>query len=380
MHMVIGLLCALLIDLPPGVTLVRADEPTPAAAWELRVLGVNEPARLEQLRARPKLRSVRLAIVGQNGVSAKRLDPLLTSGNKLVYHDCADPDANTHDTQMARVILEITRPLGVTLELHVWQAGPSYRDYADKFRQAANVAHIVALYQSFWGKNAPAITQAIRESSTALFISPYVEHGGRPTSEAPQGSACKPWVADSIAHFVTVVPLARKQPQGGLLTPTDRGPTDSEAINFIAPSYHANGPGGTCPSAATAAACAAYLYAILPQVPSPTEAVDRLRAISCIDQAVLTSVAEFDAAAIGRLQKQIETLRQAAPDRQRKLDAPGVLNLYEAWRRLSSRGCGYESAFTLPLLDSWSLTRTAQANNERSRSRAVQRHSRHLAC
>jgi hypothetical protein len=272
--------------------------------------------------------------VGQNGVSANQLAPLLTSGNSLVYHDCTDPDANTHDTQMARVILEITRPLGVALELHVWQAGPSYRDYAEKFRQAAKVAHIVALYQSFWGRNAAAITQAIRESPMALFISPYVEHGGRPTGEAPQGSACKPWAADSIPHFVTVVPLARKQSQGALLTPTDRGPTDSEAINFIAPSYHASGTGGTCPSAATAAACAAYLYAVLPEVPSPTDAVDRLRAISRIDRAVLTSVEEFDAAAIDRLEQQIKTLRQAAPDRQRKLDAPGVLNLYEAWRHL----------------------------------------------
>lgn len=322
------------MNLPPSVAFVGADEPTPAAAWELRVLGVNEPARLDQLRTQPKLRCVRLAIVGQNGVSAKQLKPLLSSGDSLVYHDCIDPDADTHDTQMARVILEITRPLGVALELHVWQAGPSRSDYADKFRQAAKVAHIVALFQSFWGEKAAVITQAIRESPTALFISPYVEHGGHPTSETPQGSACKPWAADSIPHFVTVVPLARKESQGGLLTPADRGPTDSEAINLIAPSYHASGPGGTCPSAATAAACAAYLYAVLPKEPPPTVAVDRLRAISRIDQAALTSVEEFDSAAIDRLEKQIETLRQAAPDRQRKLDAPGVLNLYEAWRSL----------------------------------------------
>lgn len=314
-HLIIGLLYALLVNVPTGAAFVGADEPTPAAAWELRVLGLNEPARLSQLCAQPKLRCVRLAIVGQNGVSAKHLRPLLTSGNSLVYHDCIDPDTNTHDTQMARVILEITRPLGVVLELHVWQAGPSLSDYADKFRQAAKAAQIVALYQSFWGQKAAAITQAIRESPTALFISPYVEHGGRPTSETPQGSACKPWATDSIPHFVTVVPLARQQSQGGLLTPADRGPTDSEAINLIAPSYHASGPGGTCPSAATAAACAAYLYAVLPKEPPPTAAVDRLRATSCIDQAVLTSVEEFDAAAIARLERQIETLRQAAPDR-----------------------------------------------------------------
>jgi len=331
---IIGLLYVLSMNVPPGVAFVDADEPTPAAAWELRVLGVNEPAKLDQLRAQPKVRCVRLAIVGQSGVSAKHLRPLLTSGNSLVYHDCIDPDTNSHDTQMARVILELTRPLGVVLELHVWQASPSLSDYADKFRQAAKVAQIVALYNSFWGEKAAAITQAIRESPTALFISPYVEHGGRPTSETPQGSACKPWATDSIPHFVTVVPLARQQSQGGLLTPTDRGPTDSEAINLIAPSYHANGPGGTCPSAATAAACAAYLYAVLPKEPPPTDAVDRLRAISRIDQAALTSAEEFDAAAIGRLEKQIETLRQAAADRQRKLDAQGVLNLYEAWRSL----------------------------------------------
>lgn len=310
--------------------------PTPAAAWELQMLGVTQPARLDQLRNQPHLRTVRLAIVGQDGVSASQLAPLLTAGNQLVYHDCTDPNRDTHDTQMARVILELTRPLGVTLELHVWQAGPKYTDYADKFRAAAKVGHIVALYQSFWGKNAPALTAAIRESPTALFISPYVEHQNRPTSETPQGSACKPWVPDSIPHFVTVAPLARKQPQGTVLTPTDRGPTDSEAINFIAPSYHASSAGGTCPSAAVAAAVAAYLYATSPEIPSPTDAVAQLREISCLDETALTSVSEFDAAALGRLKQQIETLRRVTPEKQRKLDASGVLNLYEVGRRLQA--------------------------------------------
>ena len=251
------------------------EEPTASAAWELRLLGVDRPDRLAELRTFPKKRRVHLAIVGQDGVSRKHLEPFPGGGNSIVYHDCQDPGADTHDTQMSRVIFEITHPLGVEIELHVWQAGPSYQDYANKFRQAAGVAHIVSLYQSFWGTETPAITEAIRGSPRALFISPYVEHAGKPTSNTPQGSACRPWEEGTIGHFVTVVPLARREACGTIFTPSDRGPSDSEAISFIAPSYHANGPGGTCPSAAVATACAVYLYAVCPQVPQP-EPITRL--------------------------------------------------------------------------------------------------------
>ncbi len=324
-------LAALVCFLVPGT----GGEPTPSAAWELRLLGVGVPHRLKQLRMFPKRRRVRLAIVGQNGVSRRVLGRLIGGQNRILYHDCQDPGSNTHDTQMSRVILEITQPLGVEVDLHVWQAGPSLQDYADKFRRAATMADVVSLYQSFWGNGVPVITKGIREASTALFISPYVEHGGHPTNSTPQGSASQSWKTGTIAHFVTVAPLPRQHQTEMILQPSDRGPTDSEAINFIAPSYHARGPGGTCPSAAVAVACALYLYAVYPDEPSPSAIISLMRETSTIDQKVLASKHSFSDSEIDLLRKQVSRLRHPLHGRQRKLDAPGLLNLDRAHRRLA---------------------------------------------
>ncbi|MBN1420894.1 MAG: hypothetical protein JXP34_19135 [Planctomycetes bacterium] len=316
--------------------LLSGAEPNPSALWELRLLGADTPARREALRAFPKRRRVRLAVVGQDGVSRARLGGFPDDRVSMVYHACADPGADTHDTQMCRLILEITSPLGVDVEVHVWQAGPSFQDYADKFRRAAEGADVVSLYQSFWGDEARAITKAIRESPSALFISPYVEHAGAATSTTPQGSACRPWEPGTIGHFVTVAPLARRNAAGTIVAPADRGPSDSEAINFIAPSYHASGAGGTCPSATVAVACALYLYAISPERPAPAAIIDLLRETSAVERSLLVFEGGFSADAIERLREQIAGLRRAPEGRQRKLDAPGVLNLYDAHRRIAA--------------------------------------------
>lgn len=326
----------------------RPMKPTAAAAWELRMLGVDDEAKLRELREYPKRRRVKLAVVGQSGVSRERMAGLLTGGNTLTYHGCTDPRKQTHDTGQTPVILEITRALGVTVDLHVWQTSEDFADVARCFREAAQVADIVVLYQSFWGPNAKIITRAIRESPTAVFVSPYVEHGGRPTNEAPQGSACKPWDADSIGHFVLAAPLPRRKATGNVLTPSDRGPTDSEIVNFIAPSYHANGPGGTCPAAGTTAACAAYCFAVAEKRISPAELVELLRlGSSALDRPALASVPEYDAAAIAKLAEQLATLHGPPAGKQRKLDAPGVLSLYLAWRHASTWDRG-RRALTLP--------------------------------
>ncbi len=301
------------------------------AEWELRMLGVDSEDKLSRLRAFPRRRVVRLAVVGQGGVSAGHLQPL-GDLSKVTYHGCADPGTNTHDTQAARVILDLTSPLGVEVELHVWQPGSSFREVADRFRDAAAEVDIVAFFQSFWGPDAKHIEQAIRDSPSALFVSPYVEVGDRSTGTTPQGAAFKPWVPGSIGHFVTVVPLARRG-DGRILTPLDRGLTDSEAINFIAPSYHASGPGGTCPAAEVAAACAAYVHATMPERPEPAEVIDVLRAGVTVDRRLLAAGA-FDDAAVDNLEEGIQRLSRPLKGKQRKLDAPGVLNLYKTYRRI----------------------------------------------
>lgn len=309
-------------------------KPVVWAAWELKCLGVNDEAKLKAMFDFPKQRRVSLAVVGQGGVSTRgRLARFFKAGNTVTYHGCKDAGRCTHDTGQVEVILDVTAALGVQVDLHVYQPGESYSDVAQKFGDAAEVADVVCLYQSFWGPNAKQITKAIRESPSALFVSPYVGYQKRPTSEAPQGSALKPWVKGSIEHFVLAVPLARRKMKGDIETPLDRGPQDTEAINFIAPSHHSSG--GTCPAGGTTAACAIYLYATTPHKPKPKEVIDVLRATSEVDRDVITSVPEFDDACVERLQKKIDLLLHPREGKQRKLDAPGVLNLYGAHLRVA---------------------------------------------
>lgn len=308
-------------------------EPSLAAMWELRLLGIDDADKLDELCDFAKRRRVKLGLVAQGGVSGKSLGEFLGLGNTITYHGCRDPGRSTHDTGQLRVILELTSALGVEVDVHVWQPGQSLQDVADRFRETAGVCDVVCFYQSFWGRDAASVTRAIRESPSVLFVSPYVEYQSKPTSEAPQGSACKPWVPGSIGHFVLAVPLARRDLKGRILTPSDRGPTDSEAINFIAPSYHASGPGGTCPAGATTTACALYLYTVMPGKPSPADVVELLRTTSGVDRKLLTSVGKLDEAVVEDLEKKIAGLRTPASGKQRKLDAPGVLNLFRAHRK-----------------------------------------------
>lgn len=330
---VLRLLSAAILLCAAPVPTASGGEPSPAAMWELKMLGIDDTAKLDELRTLSKKRRVKLGVVGQGGVSAKMLGDLLENGNTITYYGCEDPQNSTHDTGQLRVILELTTALDVGVDVHAWQPGESFEEVANEFREAGGACDVVCFFQSYWGKDAALITRAIRESPSALFVSPYVEHGGRPTSEAPQGSACKPWVPDSIGHFVLAAPLARRNLAAGILTPSDRGPDDSEAINFIAPSYHASGPGGTCPAGATSTACALYLYAIAADNPSPSGIVELLRTTSCIDRSLLLSADGLGDAAVDALEKKVADLRTPPSDRQRKLDAPGVLNLYEAHRK-----------------------------------------------
>jgi hypothetical protein len=226
--------------------------------------------------------------------------------------------------------------LGVSIELHLFQPGQDFADVAQQLRQAGEVADIVCIYQSFWGPKTALIAEAIRKSDRTLFISPYVEVGKNQTGNAPQSTASKPWTQDSSEHFITVVPLSRRAGNGTIITPLDRGPTDSEAINFIAPSYYASGPGGTCPAAEVAAACAVYLYAVMQTTPTPPRVIDLLRQTATVDRPLLTSASEFDDAAIDRLEAKIKALRHPSDGKQRKLDAPGVMHLYNAFRRLAT--------------------------------------------
>ena len=307
--------------------------PCPAAAWELTLLGVDTAAKLKEMQDCPKRRRVKLGVVGSGGVSEQKLKAFLEHGHTFTYHDCTDPQRSTHDTAMVKSILDKLTPLGVKVDLQLWQWKNELEDCPGTFRAAGVASDVVCFYQSYWGEESPLIAAAIRESPKALFLSPYVGRNKLPSGQSPQGHAHKPWVPDSIGHFVTAVPWARRRPQGGITLPLNRGPQDFQAINFIAPSYHASGPGGTCYGCEPATACAVFLYAVMPAEPTPAAVVSILRDTSTLSRERLTSVDEFDDAAFGQLEKVVRSLIEPPEGKQRKLDAAGVLDLYAAFQK-----------------------------------------------
>jgi hypothetical protein len=214
-----------------------------------------------------------------------------------------------------------------------YQPANSYAAIAKALAEAGRRADIVITFQSYWGDVEPII-DSIAQAEDTLFISPYVQVGDRPTSTCPQGHSAKPW-GEGIPHFITTVPLARKAP-GHLTGTLNRGPQDSEIINFIVPSYYASGSGGTCPSAAVAAAVAAWVYSASDNRPDPVQVIRLLRETATLNREVLTSLPEFGEEEIDRLQAEIAAKIDPGPDKSRKLDAAGVVNLYQIYRYVAA--------------------------------------------
>ena len=315
-----------------------ADDIPQGAHWELTALGVTGEDRLTDLRSLSDRRPVTLAIVGTGGISRRQLSSRLDGQARLRccqcpdYPDC-DPRKNTHDTGQARVILDLTRALGIRVKLLYYQPADSNAEIAKAFAEAGRRADIVITFQSYWG-NVGSIIDSIAQAQDTLFISPYVEVGDRPTSTCPQGHATKPW-GEGIPHFITTVPLARKAP-GHLTSTLNRGPQDSEIINFIVPSYYASGPGGTCPSAAVASAVAAWVYSASDNRPHPAQVVRLLRETVTVNREVLTSLPEFGEQEIDRLRDEIAAKIDPGPNKSRKLDAGGVVNLYQIYQHVAA--------------------------------------------
>ena len=310
----------------------------PGAAWELRLLGIDAPAKIAQLRALAGRRVVKLAIVGTGGVSKRLLESKLSPLSALEYRmgpnfPNSDPGRRTHDTSAMGVVLDLTNALGVRLHVRVYQPADKVSEVAKAFRAAGKDAHVVSLYQTFWSDSGP-ILEAIRAGGGALFISPYGEVG-KPTSLTPQGHAHRPW-GKGVDHFVTAAPLARRKSNGKITNVSDRGPKDTEIINFLAPSYYASGPGGTCPAAEVAVAVACYIYASAPAKPDPTAVVSLMRRTAKVDEDLIASTPPFSRETVETFKKSIERYVHPPAGKRRRLDAPGLLNLYGAYLRIRS--------------------------------------------
>jgi len=325
-HAALGLLFMVALAAAPALA-----QPT-GAEWELQALGVPVGERRDAVSEISGRRAVTMAIVGQGGVSKSLLEPVLGEQVSVEYRDGAtDPGTNTHDTQAARVILDLTSRLGVQVKLLVYQPGAPFSEVAAAMTHASGEADMVAFFQSFWGPASADITESIRGAEGCLFVSPYVEYNSLPTSTCPQGYSAKPW-ADGLANFVTAAPVAFKAP-GKVLDPADRE-NDTEVINFLAPSYYASGAGGTCPAGEVTAAVAAYTIASVEAELSPAEIVAIMREGVTMDEAALGEALAYDAATVQQFRTRVIELGSPAAGR-RRLDAIGLLNLWGIYQEIT---------------------------------------------
>lgn len=131
-----------------------------------------------------------------------------------------------------------------------------------------------------------------------------------------------------------MLPLARKGSPGALCGVQRRDVNDTEVVNFIAPSFYASGPGGTCPSASVAVAVACYIYAASPVGPTPAEVISLMRRTSKVNERLISSTPPFSQAAVATLKKTIQDYTEPQAGHERRLDAPGILNLYDAYLQI----------------------------------------------
>jgi len=298
-----------------------------SARWELQMLGVTDAARLAQARALVTNRLVRLALVGEGGLSRKVLLPHLYRGCTMVYRTGGDSGRGAHDTGQIAVILDLLGALGVRVHLTSYQPADDFAQVAAAFAAAGEEADLVVTYHSFWGEKVTLITDAMASRPDAVFLAPYGEVGEPRTSTSMQAHSYKPWDPHgSLPNLFTCTPLARKS-DGSVLIPSHRDAADTEIINFIAPSYHASGPGGTCPSVGVVAAVAAYACAAAPHPLTREALVARLRQSVTVDEAALTSAPPFTAAHMAKLRASLATLQEPDAGHPRKVDLPGVMSL-----------------------------------------------------
>jgi hypothetical protein len=303
-----------------------------APRWELQMLGITDAARLAEVRAAVSNRLVRMAVVGEGGLSRKGLRPHLYPRSSFVYRTGGDAGSGAHDTGQVAVILDLLGALGVRLHLTSYQPPDDYAQLGAAFAAAGQEADIVVTYHSFWGDDVKLIVAAMASRPQALFLAPYGEIGEPRTSTSMQAHSYKPW-GGGLPNLFTCAPLARKS-DGSILIPSHRDDQDTEIINFLAPSYHASGPGGTCPAVGVAAAVAAYACGAARHTPDREALVRLLRQSVCVDEAALTSAPPFTAEHLAKLRASLLTLQQPDAGHPRKLDAPGVISLYRLWRTL----------------------------------------------
>lgn len=302
------------------------DQIPESARWELQMLGGTDAARLAQLRAQVSKRVVRLALVGEGGVSRRRLRPHLYRGCTFAYRTGAETGGADHDTGQIAVILDLLGALGVRIHLTSYQPPDDFAQLAQAFAAAGQEADLVVTYHSFWGDGVTQIAAAMAARPQALYLAPYGEIGEPRTSTSMQAHSFKPW-GGGLPNLFTCAPLARKS-DGSLLIPSHRDARDTEIINFLAPSHHASGPGGTCPSVGVVAAVAAYASAAAPVALDRAALVRLLRRSVTVDAAALTSAPPFTAEHLARLRTSLAELEQPDAGHLRKVDLPGVLSLW----------------------------------------------------
>lgn len=326
--MLAALLClAVSILLAGGAQEEKQELQLGYVAWDVHMLGVDTPEKIEAVRKSVKRTPV-IALVSFSGLDAKSLF------SEIEYVYGARENNGMHDTYQISEVLQIAWRMGIPLKIKVYHAR-NLQEIAEAFRLAGAAADIVITYSSFWSDIKP-MQEAIAANPGTLYISPYVEVGERRTNTCLQGVARHP-DGSGLRNFITALPLCRHRPAGELLIPSCRDRNDVETVNFIAPSSYASSMGETCPSAGVTAVTAAYVVAASPEKPDAEKIIDIMLTNTSVPEERMLALREFDAASVKRMRDSLDRLHRKDANGIRRLEADGVLDLWKICQALSEK-------------------------------------------
>ena len=232
-------------------TAMGFDYPTMGVAkWTAYMMGVDTDAKLAEVKAAVRGRSVKVAVANSP----------VGSGGKL-----------EHDDYMESEMSQIADYLGLSLQIVRIQ--PEERSIKAIYEAAVTAGDIVVDYRSYWDAGTISqIASVIVANPDKLFVLPYGEVDGQDcpaTSTSLQGLA-QHADGSGLPNLINTIPFAYSY-GGRLMRPQRRTAADTSTVTFVSPSAWAANIGETCPSAASASVVAAYVYAALGVSPSASE-------------------------------------------------------------------------------------------------------------
>ena len=304
----------------------------PHVAWDAWMLGIDTPEKIQALRNSRKRIPV-IGLVSFTGLKREVHQKNLDDGREIEYviGKPAGPKS-MHDNYQISEVLQIAKHLGVAMRIRVYRVANASQ-FAAALARAGKESDIVLTYHSMWSA-VPPMAKAIADNPRTLYIAPYAQIGSKPpTGKSLQARARHP-DGTGLRNFITAIPLARNS-KGLLINPLRRDKNDSETINVVSPSSYASGRGETCPSAGVAAVVAAYIVSSAPKEKiSPDEIVRLMVSNSAVPEKRMLGVVNYNASSVKSLRKCLKGLNTPDATGIRRLEAEGVLDLWNIYRAM----------------------------------------------